>query len=192
MNLSLNRRLFLKRAVLAAGAWSAVRGLPNLLSAAEAGEKLRCVVIGCGGRGMTHVGAVLGQKLVAIVDVNEKRHAVVRKALQDKNQDGEKLQAFTDYRKMFDKIGKQIDAVFIATPNHQHALPAMIAMQLGKSVYCEKPVCHDIAEARKLREMARQVQGRHADGQPGPLRGWLPPALRIRLGRRHRQHHRNP
>lgn len=55
---------------------------------------------------------------------------------------------------MFDEIGKNIDAVFIATPNHQHALPAMLAMQLGKNVYCEKPLCHTIAEARELRAMA--------------------------------------
>jgi len=59
---------------------------------------------------------------------------------------------------MFDAIGKEIDAVFIATPNHQHALPAMIAMQLGKNVYCEKPVCHDIAEARALRAMAAKTK----------------------------------
>jgi predicted dehydrogenase len=158
MNSSLNRRLFLKRAALAAGVWSTLPFAPNLLRAANAGEKLKCVVIGCGGRGMSHVDAALGQELVAMVDVNEKRAAVVRKAMQDKNQDGEKLQVFTDYRKMFDRIGKQIDAVFIATPNHQHAPPALMAMQLGKNVYCEKPVCHDVAEARRLREAARRYK----------------------------------
>ena len=59
---------------------------------------------------------------------------------------------------MFDKIHKQIDAIFVATPNHQHAPPTMIAMQLGKGVYCEKPLCHDVAEARRLREMAAQYK----------------------------------
>jgi len=78
--------------------------------------------------------------------------------MQDKQQDGDKLQVFTDYRQMFDKIGKTIDTVFIATPNHHHAPAAMMAMQLGKNVYCEKPVCHDIAEARQLREMAKQAK----------------------------------
>ena len=91
-------------------------------------------------------------------------------------------QGFTDYRKMFDKLGKQIDAVFIATPNHHHALPAMIAMQLGKGVYCEKPLCHDIAEARKLAEMAAATQSRHADGKPGALRGGLSPACASTFG----------
>jgi predicted dehydrogenase len=65
-------------------------------------------------------------------------------------------QVFKDYRTMYDKVGKNIDAVFITTPNHHHATAAMIALQLGRNVYCEKPLCHDIAEARRLREMARQ------------------------------------
>lgn len=159
MNTHPNRRAFLKRATLTAGALSAARFFPgpNLLGA-SAGDKLNCVMIGCGGRGMSHVSAAIKENIVAIVDVNEKRHPVVRKALQDKQANADKLQVFTDYRKMFDRIGKQVDAVFIATPNHQHALPAMIAMQLGKAVYCEKPVCHDIAEARALRAMARQYK----------------------------------
>ena len=89
-----------------------------------------------------------------MVDPDERRHGVVQKWLQGRNLEVGKVQAFTDYRKMFDKVGKEIDAVFIATPNHHHALPAMIAMQLGKNVYCEKPVCHDIAEARAMRAMA--------------------------------------
>src|SRR5438876_2120815 len=160
MNHRLNRRLFLKRAAVATGALSATRFLSglNLLQAASPGDKLSWVQIGCGGRGMTHLGSVVGQNLVAIVDVNEKRHDFVKKWLKNKNSEPDKVQTFVDYREMFDKIAKQIDAVFIATPNHQHALPAMIAMQLGKAVYCEKPVCHDIAEARKLREMARHYK----------------------------------
>ncbi len=160
MNPGLNRRSFLRRAALAAGALSAARFLPgpNLLGAPGAGRKLNCVQIGCGGRGMTHLNATLNENLVALVEVDEKRHAAVKKWLQAKDHDPAKLQLFTDYRRMFDQIASQIDAVFIATPNHQHALPAMIAMQLGKNVYCEKPVCHDIAEARELRAMARRSQ----------------------------------
>src|ERR1051326_6859893 len=158
MKTSLNRRLFLKRAALTAGAFSASPLISNVLRAASPGDPLNWVLIGCGGRGEAHLKSVLGQNLVGIVDVNERRHAVVKKFLKDKAQDADKLQVFTDYRRMFDKIGKQIDAVFIATPNHQHVIPAMLAMQLGKGVYCEKPVCHDIAEARKLREMASRYK----------------------------------
>jgi hypothetical protein len=68
---------------------------------------------------------------------------------------------------MFDKIGKQLDAVFIATPNHHHALPAMLAMQMGKAVFCEKPLSHDIAESRKLRAMARESKAPTQMGNQG-------------------------
>jgi predicted dehydrogenase len=157
MQTQLNRRSFLKAAAMTAGAVSAAQF--NILHAANAGQKLNCVVIGCGGRGLSsHLGPALTQNVVAIVDPYEKQHAVARKKIESSNKDGAKLEAFTDYRVMFDKIGKRIDAVFIATPNHHHALPAMIAMQLGKNVYCEKPVCQNIGEARELRAMAAKTK----------------------------------
>lgn len=152
MNIPLNRRSFLKRTALAAGAVSAAPF--NILNAANAGDKVRFVQIGCGGRAMSHLNAALNEQLVAIVDVDDKRPPIVKKLLADKGRDAEKVQAFTDYRRMFDKISKEFDAVFIATPNHHHALPALIAMQLGKHVYCEKPVCHNIGEARAMRALA--------------------------------------
>jgi predicted dehydrogenase len=152
MNTKLTRRSFLKQSALATGVVAAAPF--NILNAANAGEKVRVVQIGCGGRAMEHLKATFDENLVAIVDVDDKRIATVQKTLTDKGRDASKLQAFSDYRKMFDKLGKQIDAVFIATPNHHHALPAMIAMQHGINVYCEKPVCHDIAEARAMRALA--------------------------------------
>ena len=160
MKFALNRRSFLKRTALAAGAFRLLPG-PNLLAAADAGNKLNCVQIGCGGRGMNHIEWVVTQSknnLIAIVDPDEKNHVKVKKWLQSKEQNPANLQVFTDYRTMYDKIGKQVDAVFIATPNHHHASAAMIAMQLGKAVYCEKPLCHDIAEARKLRYTRKATQ----------------------------------
>ena len=172
MKLTLNRRSFLKRTALAAGALSAGRLLPvpNLLAAPAPGGKLNCVQIGCGGRGMAHLDWLVTQSkdnLVAIVEPDEKSHAKVKNWLERKEQDPAKLQVFTDYRMMFDKIGQQIDAVFIATPHQHHALPALIAMQLGKAVYCEKPLCHDIAEARKLRAVARQAKAPTQMGNQG-------------------------
>jgi predicted dehydrogenase len=157
MKNQLTRRTFLKRSALAAGVFGAAPF--NILTAENAGDKIRCVQIGCGGRGTSaHLAAILNENIPAIVDVDEKRHVAVKKWMEGKGIEAEKVQVFTDYRRMFDKIGKQIDAVFIATPNHHHALPAMIAMQLGKHVYCEKPVCHDIAEARALRKMAAKTK----------------------------------
>ncbi|OWK39093.1 Gfo/Idh/MocA family protein [Fimbriiglobus ruber] len=156
----LSRRSFLKQSAVAAGGLSAAPLVPGVLSAAPAdrGAKLNCVVIGCGGRGTTHIATALGQNLVALVDADEKRLDAARALAKTKNADPDKIQVFTDYREMFDKIGKQIDAVFIATPNHQHALPTMIAMQLGKGVYCEKPLCHTIGEARMLSAAAAKYK----------------------------------
>ena len=157
MKRHLTRRAFIRRSAVAAGVFAAAPF--NILHAQNSGEKVRCVQIGCGGRGTSeHLSRTLNENVVAIVDVDENRHASAKKYLQSKGVDADKVQVFTDYRRMFDKIGKQFDAVFIATPNHHHALPAMIAMQLKKNVYCEKPVCHDIAEARALRKMAAKTK----------------------------------
>src|SRR5262249_51169058 len=138
------------------------------------GDKLNCVQIGCGGRGLgSHIKSYMkdnpdgAENLVAVVDPDEKRLDDVKKWLKKEGQDPEKLQTFTDYRRMFDKIGKSIDAVFIASPNHQHALPAMIAMDKGIAVFCEKPLTHDIAEARKLRSMAAKSKKAAQMGNQG-------------------------
>jgi predicted dehydrogenase len=168
----MNRRLFLKRTALAAGALSAGQFFPtpNLLAAPAPGNKLNCVQIGCGGRAMTHLDWLVNQSqdnVVAIVDPDERRHAVVKRWMQRHGRDADKIQVFTDYRVMFDKIGNQIDAAFVATPNHHHAGASMLAIQHGKAVYCEKPLCHDISEARKLREAARQSKAPTQMGNQG-------------------------
>jgi predicted dehydrogenase len=161
MKSRLNRRSFIKRTALAAGAWSTANYFPgpNILAATGTMDKLNCVQVGCGGRAMHHLSEVigtLGQNLYAIVEPDERKHATVKKWLKSHNGDADKLQVFTDYRVMFDKIGKNVDAVFVTTPNHHHAKVAMMAMEAGKNVYCEKPVCHDISEARMLREAAHK------------------------------------
>jgi predicted dehydrogenase len=179
MKSSLTRRSFIKRTALSAGALSTVQ-FPSILSARGATEKLNCVQVGCGGRASQHLDEVINkqrQNLIAVVDPDENRHGWVKGWLDDKNLPSGALQTFTDYRAMFDKMGKQIDAVFVTTPNHHHAEVAMIAMQLGKNVYCEKPVCHDISEARRLRQMAQYynkvatqmgAQGHCNDNRGGP------------------------
>jgi predicted dehydrogenase len=142
----------------------------NLAAANGANGKVNCVQIGCGGRGMNHLDWVVNSSkdnLIAIVDPDEKTHVKVKKWLQSKQQDPNKVKIFTDYRRMFDQLGKELDAVFIASPNHQHALPAMMAMDLNKGVYCEKPLCHDIAEARALRKKAQRSKAPAQMGNQG-------------------------
>jgi predicted dehydrogenase len=157
MRSKLNRRTFLQRTALAAGAASFI-GFPYVSALGKPKDKLRVAQVGCGGRAMTHLEQainVLKQDLVAISDPDEKAHRRVSSWLKNKGIDNTRLRAFNDYRVMFDKMGKEIDAVFVATPNHHHAKVAMMAMERGINVYCEKPLCHDIAQARELREKAK-------------------------------------
>jgi predicted dehydrogenase len=159
MKSKLTRRSFIKRSALAAGTASAAQYLafPSILSARQPSDTLNCVQIGCGGRGETHLNEAIlkqHQNLVALVDPAEHQIAGKQKWLQGKGAELGKVQVFSDYREMFDKISGQIDAVFIAAPNHHHCRAAMLALEAGKNVYCEKPLTHDIAEARKLREAA--------------------------------------
>ncbi len=152
---SLDRRSFLKSTALGAGALSAgVIAAPGILHAESRKEKLNCVIVGCGGRGKNHLSAIKNENLVAIVDVDDSHFSGYLKSRAQHDPKAHAIQTFTDYRTMFDKLHGQIDAVFVATPNHHHASVSMIAMQLGKGVYCEKPLCHDVAEARRVRAMA--------------------------------------
>lgn len=163
MKAYLSRRSFLQRSALTTAGLAAGSYLsgPHLLAAESPGRKLNCAQIGGGGRGMNHIEWVTQQSkdnLVAVVDPDEKRHAAVTKWLESKQLPADKVRFFTDYRVMFERMGKEIDAVFIASPNHQHASPALMALDLGIAVYCEKPLTHDIAEARRLRAAAAKAK----------------------------------
>src|SRR5262249_2989161 len=160
MKSALTRRSFIKRSALAAGALSAARYIhaPNIL-AADAGKKLNCVLIGCGGRAMNPLEMLVTpskENIMAIVAPDEKQQAKRKKYMHEHDADPARTQFFTDYRTMYDKIGKELDVVVVAAPNHHHALASMLAMNLGKAVYCEKPLTHDIAEARMLQKMAAE------------------------------------
>lgn len=163
--LGVSRRRFLRRMGLASGALAVAPF--NILSAAHAGDQVRCALIGCGIRGMEHVAMLKEENLVAIVDVDSRRHAEVKRFLQKNSRPTSQLRAFTDYRRMFDQLGKGIDAVFIATPNHHHAFPATLALQSGIAAYVEKPLTHDIGEARALRQLAASAKAATQMGHQG-------------------------
>src|ERR1043165_8936305 len=121
MSSSFTRRVFLKRTALATGALSAAPLSPNILAGEGATKQLQCVFIGCGGRAMSHLDWIVTQakeNVMAIVDPDEKSHAKVKAFLTKNDQDAEKVQGFTDYRRMYERIGKHLEVVFIATPNH--------------------------------------------------------------------------
>jgi predicted dehydrogenase len=117
--------------------------------AASPAEKLGIAVIGIGGQGAANLRGVKDQNIVALCDVDEARAG---KSFDDYPQ----AQRFTDFRKMFDSLEKQIDAVVVSTPDHTHFHPAWWALERGKHVYLEKPLAHEVLEVRRLTEAARK------------------------------------
>lgn len=149
---SMNRRSFLKRG-LALSALS-LGPIQILKAGAPAATKLNIAVIGLGGQG-TDNARQLAQtdNIIALCDVDEAwcgSHAGKVKELKD-------LPLYRDYRVMFDKIGKDIDAVCVATPDHNHYAISAFFIRRGKHVYCQKPLCHTVDEVRMLvAEAAKQ------------------------------------
>ena len=161
--MNVNRRNFIKAATAGAGglATRSVFGQGDT----GGGKPLRVALIGCGLQGIgVHIPALCKERLVALVDPDTRQ---IAKALQRVRQmspatDTAAIRTFGDYRKFFDEMGKELDAVFIATPNHQHALPALLAIRLGIHVYVEKPLAHTIAEARQITAEARKANLKRA------------------------------
>jgi len=146
-----SRRNFLSQSAAAtAGVAFFHQSSMHPLSAAESpNDKLNIACIGVGGRGSANVNGVKGQNIVAMVDVDENRAGGTFEKFPN-------VRRFTDYRKMFDSIGNDLDAVVISTPDHTHFHPAYTAMQLGLHVYLEKPLAHTVHETRTLCDLARE------------------------------------
>ena len=145
---SLSRRHFLKTA--AAAGTAATFGAPAILRARNLNEKLNIAVIGCGGRGGSNLRSVSSENIVALCDVNQQnlnraaaKHPHARKAV--------------DFRKLYDHAN-EFDAVVVSTCEHTHAFATLPGLQMGKHVYCEKPLTHGIWEARVIREAAAKAK----------------------------------
>jgi hypothetical protein len=162
MSTRFHRRQFLGRtaALAAAAVGTQFFPVPNILAARSPSSKLNIAGIGVGGRGAAHVDAFLNENLVAICDVVEAARnnclAQIERFNKDHGLSRPLPKSFSDYRKMFDKMHAQIDAVSVAAPDHHHATASMTAIRLGKHVYCEKPLTHNIREARLLTLAARE------------------------------------
>ena len=110
-------------------------------------ERLSIAGIGVGGQGGWDIGNCASENIVALCDVDDRRSGPSVKRFP-------KAKIFRDFRKMLDKMGKQIDAVVVGTPDHTHAPAAVMAMKLGKHCYCEKPLAHCVGEIRTMIELA--------------------------------------
>ncbi|MDX2302748.1 MAG: Gfo/Idh/MocA family oxidoreductase [Microscillaceae bacterium] len=147
----MNRRTFLEKTGNTALGLSA---LP-LLSAISFEPKYRLALIGCGWWGMNICREALAEgssKLIAICDVDQRTLKTVQEEINQLS--GQKPKPYTDYREMLTKEKPEI--VIVATPDHWHALPALMAMELGAHVYIEKPIGHTINEGKALLQVARK------------------------------------
>jgi len=153
------RRDFIKTSALAAGV--AAFSAPSLIRAQGLNEKINIACIGVGGKGDSDSTQAFtaGGNIVALCDVdsdtlNKKdKQFKDRAAKENRTYDAKH---YSDWRKMFDEIGKSIDAVTISTPDHHHGLAGITAMKLGKHVYCQKPLTQTVWEAREMRRLAKE------------------------------------
>ena len=143
---STTRRQFLN-ATIALGATTFAA--PAILRAQGLNEKLHVGVIGCGGRGGSNLEQVLGETVVALCDVN--KNAVDYASGKVKG-----AKTFVDFRKMYDDLKEgEYDAVVVSTTEHTHAFATLPALKAKKHVYCEKPLTHNVREARIITEAAK-------------------------------------
>lgn len=144
------RRRVLKSAVAAAST-SLLIGPAAMARTYAANERIRFANIGIGGMGAKGVDFASREQIVAFADVDTGHAAGAIKKIKDKFPD---VKAYTDYRKLFDEV-KDLDACWVATPDHHHFPASVRALEAGLNLYCEKPLAHDLYEVRKLRELAK-------------------------------------
>ena len=148
-----SRRKFLRDTGMAVALFNILPGQLPGADAVAPGQKINVAGIGIGSRGGAVVDEVagLGHNFVALCDVDEKYAAKQFAKFPD-------AKRFKDYRVMLDKLGKEVEAVVIGTPDHTHAVIAMEAMRRGKHVYCEKPLAHNVHEIRALMAAAHKYK----------------------------------
>jgi len=147
---NISRRTFLRQGAAAAAALTIV---PSSVLGKSHGyiaptDKLNIAAVGIGGMGNSNLRAVeKTENIVALCDIDWK----YAKPVFDRLTAAKK---YWDYRKMYDELGKEIDAVIVATADHTHAIIASEAMTLGKHVYVQKPLTHSVYESRLLTKLA--------------------------------------
>jgi len=150
INRKISKRKFIREASIGALGFSII---PSHVLGGQGktppSAKLNVACIGLNGRGGASLNGVKEENIVALCDVNMKGAANIFKKYP-------KAKQYQDFREMFDKQEKEIDAVTIATPDHTHAVAGMAALRRGKHLFCEKPLAHSIYETRSLMKAANE------------------------------------
>ncbi len=147
-----SRRKFLGRGSTVVAASALAFPFVSSRNVLGANSRLNIAAVGVGGKGAVDIGycGALGENIVALCDVDQKRAAATFAKFP-------KAKRFVDFRKMFDQLSDEIDAVTVSTPDHSHIHPAVMAMKAGKHVYVQKPLTHTIEEARLLTRLAKET-----------------------------------
>lgn len=172
------RRQFLEDSMFAAAAAVATKSTGQIFAEEEEqssspNERLNVAVVGVRGRGSSHIGAFAGRRDTRITYLCDADSEVgARRTAEVSKRQGRKPKFEKDLRKVLED--KSVDIVSVATPNHQHALQAIWAIQAGKDVYVEKPVSHNVSEGRRIVEAARKYQkicqtGTQSRSNPGMI-----------------------
>ncbi len=143
----MNKRDFLKNAA----ALSSLAMIPTESWAFSADKRLRTAHIGLGGMGQADLASVSSHSnvdVVALCDVDSEVLAKVKTKFPN-------AKTYKDYRVMLKEMSKEIDAVVVSTPDHSHAPASIMAMEMDKPVYCQKPLTHYVEEARAMDKMAK-------------------------------------
>jgi predicted dehydrogenase len=143
---AMDRRRFLGTVAMAGAATFAA---PAFLRGRNLNDKLNIAVIGCGGRGAANMQSVASENIVALCDVNADNLGQGAVAHPQ-------ARRHADFRELYEHAG-DFDAVVVSTCEHTHAFATLPALQLGKHVYCEKPLTHNVAEARVIRQAAARI-----------------------------------
>jgi len=148
MDLDLSRRTFLGAGAAGLGYFFTASAASAARASRKPNDTLHFAGIGVGGKGSSDIdqASKLGE-VVAICDIDDDRLAPKAKAWPS-------AKVYHDFRKLYDEMGKHIDAVTVSTPDHSHALASLIGIRMGKHVYCQKPLTHTVFEARVLKESA--------------------------------------
>ncbi len=110
-------------------------------------EKLNLAFVGIGGRGRANLDGLAGENIVALCDVDDQRAGDAYEVYPT-------ARKYKDFRKMLTDLENQIDGVVVSTPDHTHFHTALMALTMGKHLYCEKPLAHSVSEVRTLTDLA--------------------------------------
>ena len=168
----LTRRQFLNRTTLAAT--TATLAFPYVGRVQGANDRINVACIGVGGKGDSDSSDAgkNGGNIVAICDVDQ--NSLDRKAKQFPQ-----AKQYRDYRKLLDEMGKDIDAVTVSTPDHNHGIASIRAMKMGKHCFCQKPLTQTVAEARLMRQLSKEKKLATQMGNQGSAESGLRRAVEV-------------